>query len=160
MKHTTINNSTIKGTFKVIACNAGTLDGSGLDYITIVQQCTCPQCGCVWLRTFKYTSAMENADMYPYDSEPYEELRAIECYCSDCIDAAMRDTYTYEPEENRYQIVYDYHNYDFTTDTSYVTLGITEHYTDHSDAINRLAELRDDPNAEHIEIIDTDFDLV
>lgn len=91
MKQTTINNSTIKGTFKVIACNEGILDGSGLDYITIVQQCTCPQCGHVWLRTFKYTSAMENADMYPYDPEIYEEVRAIECYCSDCIGNAMHN---------------------------------------------------------------------
>ena len=83
--------NTIKGTFRVTSCNAGALDGSGLDYITIVQQCTCPQCGRVWLRAFKYTSAMENADMSPYDSEPYEELRAIECYCPVCIDNAMHN---------------------------------------------------------------------
>ena len=88
MKQTTINN-TIKGTFKVTACNAGTLDGSGLDYITIVRPCTCPACGKVWLRTFIYTSAAENADMYPYDTEPYDELRYIEEHCPNCREAAL-----------------------------------------------------------------------
>ena len=92
MKQTTINNTT-KGTFKVTACNAGALDGSGYDHITIVYRCTCPMCGQTWLRTFKYTSGMENADMYPYDTEPYDELRYIEQHCPNCREAARQNTY-------------------------------------------------------------------
>ena len=166
MKATTMN-----GKYRAISCNEGTLDGSQFDYISIVRKVTCPMCGQTWLRTFKYTSGMENADMYPYDSEPYDELRYINEHCSNCREAARQNTFfyadkayapndgVYEPKEDRYEVVYDYHDYDFYTDTAYVTRGITERYTDHSDAINRLAELRNDPNAEHIEIIDTDFDF-
>ena len=86
-------NTTMNGKYRVISCNAGTLDGSGYDYITIVQPCTCPRCGQTWLRTFKYTSGMENADMYPYDTEPYDELRYIEQHCPNCREAAIQNTY-------------------------------------------------------------------
>ena len=82
-------NTTIRGTFTVKACNAGTLDGSGYDYITIVQPCTCPACGKVWLRTFIYTSALEDADMYSYDTEP----SYIEQHCPNCRNKAKRDSY-------------------------------------------------------------------
>ena len=92
MKQTTIN-TTIRGTFTVKACNAGTLDGSGYDHITIVRPCTCPACGKAWLRTFIYTSAAENADMYPYDTEPYAERRYIEQHCPNCREAARQNTY-------------------------------------------------------------------
>ena len=86
-------NTTIRGTFTVKACNAGTLDGSGYDYITIVKPCTCPACGKVWIRTFVYTSSAENADMYPYCTEPYAELRYIEEHCPNCRNKAKRDSY-------------------------------------------------------------------
>ena len=85
--------NTIKGTFRVTACNAGTLDGSGYDHITIARVMTCPMCGQTWIRTFKYTSGMENADMYPYDTEPYDELRYIEEHCPNCREAARQNTY-------------------------------------------------------------------
>ena len=167
----TMKATTMNGKYTVISCNDGSLDGSGYDYITIARATICPRCGQTWLRTFKYTSGMENADMYPYASAPYEELRYINEHCPNCREAATQNTFfyadkehvpndgVYEPKEDRYEVVYDYHDYDFYTDTAYVTRGITERYTDHSDAINRLAELRNDPNAEHIEIIDTDFDF-
>ena len=85
MKQTTINNSTIKGTAKVIACKAGTLDGYGYDYITIVKPCICPACGRVWLRTFIYTSALEDTDMYTYDTE----FCYIEQLCPNCREAVL-----------------------------------------------------------------------
>lgn len=88
MKATTMN-----GSYRVIACNDGTLDGSQFDYITIVRKVTCPMCGQTWLRTFKYTSGMENADMYPYDTEPYDELRYINEHCPNCREAARQNTY-------------------------------------------------------------------
>ena len=82
-------NTTIRGTFTVKACNAGTLDGYGDDYITIVKPCTCPACGKVWLRTFIYTSALEDADMYSYDTES----SYIEQHCPNCREAAIQNTY-------------------------------------------------------------------
>ena len=88
-------NTTIRGKYRVISCKAGTLDGYGYDYITIVKSCTCPACGKVWLRTFVYTSAAEDADMYPYDTEPYAELRYIEQHCPNCRNKAKRDSYYY-----------------------------------------------------------------
>ena len=50
-------------------------------------------CGQSWFRTFKYTSGMENADMYPYDTEPYDELRYVEEHCPNCREAARQNTY-------------------------------------------------------------------
>ena len=90
MKQTTIN-TTIRGTFTVKACKAGTLDGYGYDYITIVQPCTCPACGRVWLRTFVYTSELEDTDMYAYDTE----FCYIEQHCPNCRNKAKRDSYYY-----------------------------------------------------------------
>lgn len=95
MKATTMN-----GKYRVISCNDGTLDGSGYDHITIARAMTCPRCGQTWLRTFKYTSGMENADMYPYDTEPYEELRYINEHCPNCREAARQNTYFYADKEH------------------------------------------------------------
>lgn len=93
------------------------------------------------------------------DFPPKDFIRfPLAAVVAECAERVPNDS-VYEPKEDRYEVVYDYHDYDFYTDTAYVTRGITERYTDHSDAINRLAELRNDPNAEHIEIIDTDFDF-
>ncbi len=92
-------NSAFKGKFRVTSCNEGTLDGSQFDYISIVRKVTCPMCGQTWLRTFKYTSGMENADMYPYDTEPYEEQRYLdECCSQKCYDVAQYNTYFYNPD--------------------------------------------------------------
>ena len=88
MKATTMN-----GKYRVISCNDGSLDGSGYDHITIARAMTCPMCGQSWFRTFKYTSGMENADMYPYDTEPYDELRYVEEHCPNCREAARQNTY-------------------------------------------------------------------
>ena len=57
-------NTTIRGTFTVKACNAGTLDGSGYDHITIVRPCTDPACGKVldtFLASATYTLHAETA---------------------------------------------------------------------------------------------------
>ena len=78
-------NTTIRGKYRVISCRAGTLDGSGYDYITIVQPCTCPVCDKVWLKTFIYTSALEDTDVYSYDTEQ----DYIEQHCPDCRGAVL-----------------------------------------------------------------------
>ena len=164
MKHTTMN-----GKYRATAINGEVIDNwhEGLKLIT---QHTCPDCGAIWYTYFEVYSYYEDKDA---GTEPYEEWLYVSARCTACQPAARQNTYffadrtyttaledsAYEPKEDRYEIVYDYHDYDFYTDTAYVTHGITERYTDHSDAINRLAELRNDPNAEHIEIIDTDFDF-
>ena len=104
MKATTMN-----GKYRVISCNAGTLDGSGYDHITIARAMTCPMCGQTWLRTFKYTSGVENADMYPYDTEPYEELRYIEQHCPNCREAARQNTYFFADKTYTLSATYTLH---------------------------------------------------
>ena len=84
MKATTMN-----GKYRVISCNAGTLDGLGYDYITIVKPVICPVCDKVWLKTFIYTSELEDTDMYSYDTEQCY----IEQHCPNCRGAAIQNTY-------------------------------------------------------------------
>lgn len=84
-------NTTIRGKYRVISCNAGTLDGLGYDYITIVKPVICPVCDKVWLKTFIYTSELEDADMYSYDTEQCY----IEQHCPNCREAAIQNTYCF-----------------------------------------------------------------
>ena len=114
-------NSAFKGKFRVISCNEGTLDGSQFDYISIVRKITCPMCGQTWLRTFKYTSGMENADMYPYDTEPYAEMRYINRHCPNCREAATQNTYfyadkTYVPNDLVYYSIVNEQTEDINSD--------------------------------------------
>ena len=72
---------------------------NSLDWMYLVVRRTCPICGEQWLESFVYISAAENCDMYPYDSEPYEEARYLdECCSQKCYDVAQYNTYFYNPD--------------------------------------------------------------